>query len=84
MNPPSSARTFQAIFDQWTYTYQDIVTNNLGRHSLKAGFQLSHIEFLDEPDSNAHPSFTFQSFWDFLNDAPVTESGTFNSTHWHA
>jgi hypothetical protein len=76
--PSQFGESIPGIFDQWTYTYQDIVTKNLNRHSLKAGFQLSHVEFLDEPDSNAHPSFTFQSYWDFLNDAPVTETGTFN------
>ena len=76
--PSQFGESIPGVFDQWTYTYQDIVTKNLNRHSLKAGFQLSHVEFLDEPTSNAHPSFTFQSFWDFLNDAPITESGTFN------
>ncbi len=77
--PAQFGESIPGVFDQWTYTYQDIVTKNLGRHNLKAGFQLSHVEFLDEPVSNAHPSFTFESFWDFLNDAPVTESGTFNA-----
>ena len=77
--PSQFGESIPGVFDQWTYTYQDIVTKNLGRHSLKAGFQLSRVEFLDEPVSNAHPSFTFESFWDFLNDAPVTESGTFNA-----
>jgi hypothetical protein len=76
--PSQFGESIPGVFNQWTYTYQDILTKNLSRHSLKAGFQLSHVEFLDEPVSNAHPSFTFQSFWDFLNDAPVTESGTFN------
>jgi hypothetical protein len=77
--PSQFGESIPGVFDQWTYTYQDIVTKNLGRHSLKAGVQLSRVEFLDEPVSNAHPSFTFESFWDFLNDAPVTESGTFNA-----
>jgi hypothetical protein len=77
--PAQFGESIPGVFDQWTYTYQDILTKNLGRHSLKAGFQLSNVEFLDEPVSNAHPSFTFESFWDFLNDAPVTESGTFNA-----
>jgi hypothetical protein len=76
--PSQFGESIPGVFNQWTYTYQDILTKNLNRHSLKAGFQLSHVEFLDEPISNAHPSFTFESFWDFLNDAPVTESGTFN------
>ncbi len=77
--PAQFGESFPGVFDQWTYTYQDIVTKNLNRHSLKAGFQLSHVEFKDQPSTAAHPSFTFESFWDFLNDAPATESGTFNA-----
>lgn len=71
--PPSPS-----IFDQWTYTYQDIVTKVAGRHNLKTGATLNHIEFLNESISNARPSFSFNSFWDFLNDAPYSESGNFN------
>lgn len=78
--PAQFGESFPGVFNQWTYTYQDIVTKDLGRQSLKAGFQFSHVEFLDQPSTAAHPSFTFQSFWDFLNDAPATESGTFNAS----
>jgi hypothetical protein len=77
--PAQFGESFPGVFNQWTYTYQDIVTKNLNRHSFKAGFQLSHVEFKDQPSTAAHPSFTFESFWDFLNDAPATESGTFNA-----
>ena len=77
--PAQFGESFPGVFNQWTYTYQDILTKDLGRHSLKGGFQLEHVEFLDQPSTAAHPSFTFQSFWDFLNDAPATESGTFNA-----
>jgi hypothetical protein len=79
VEPSQFGESIPGVFDQWTYTYQDIATKNLGRHTLKAGFQLFHVEFLDESVGSAHPSFTFQSFWDFLNDAPLTESGTFNA-----
>jgi hypothetical protein len=77
--PAQFGESFPGVFNQWTYTYQDIVTKDLKRHSLKAGFQWSHIEFKDVPSTAGHPSFTFESFWDFLNDAPATESGTFNA-----
>jgi Carboxypeptidase regulatory-like domain len=76
--PSAFGPSSPGVFDQWTYTYQDIATKNAGRHTLKAGFQLSHIEFLDENIANARPSFTFESLWDFLNDAPYGESGNFN------
>ncbi len=71
--PPSPS-----VFNQWTYGYQDIVTKIIGRHSIKAGATLSHIEFLNESISNARPAFTFQSLWDFVNDAPYGETGNFN------
>jgi hypothetical protein len=71
--PPSPS-----VFNQWTYGYQDIVTKVVGRHSIKAGATLSHIEFLNESISNARPAFTFQSLWDFVNDAPYGETGNFN------
>lgn len=71
--PPSPS-----VFDQWTYSYQDILTKVLGAHNVRAGFSLSNIRFLNENVSNARPSFSFNSLWDFLNDAPFSESGTFN------
>ena len=67
-----------SVFDQWTYSYQDILTKVFGAHNLKAGFQLSHIEFMNENVSNARPSFSFYSLWDFMNDAPYSEKATFN------
>ncbi len=50
--PSQFGESIPGVFDQWTYTYQDIITKNLNRHSLKAGFHLSHVEILDEPVSN--------------------------------
>ena len=71
--PPSPS-----VFNQWSYAYQDILTKVLGGHNLKAGGTLTHIEFLNENVSAARPSFTLNSLWDFLNDAPFSESGTFS------
>ena len=71
--PPSPS-----VFNQWTYGYQDIATKVAGRHNIKAGATLSHIEFLNESVSNARPAFTFESLWDFVNDAPYGETGNFN------
>lgn len=67
-----------SVFDQWTYAYQDIVTKVLGNHNLKAGATFTNIQFLQEVVGNARPSYTFNSFWDFLNDAPFSESANFN------
>jgi hypothetical protein len=67
-----------SVFNQWTYSYQDILTKILGRHTLKAGGQVTRLYYLNNAVYNARPSYTFRNVWDFLNDAPYQESGTFN------
>lgn len=67
-----------SVFNQWTYSYQDILTKVIGGHNLKMGGTLSNIQFLNENVANARPSFSFNSLWDFLNDAPFSEGATFN------
>ena len=67
-----------SVFNQWTYQYQDIATKVFGGHNLRVGGTLTHIEFLNENVANARPSFTFRSLWDFLNDAPYSEKGSFS------
>ena len=67
-----------SVFDQWTYGYQDILTKIAGRHSLKVGGTVTRLYYLNEAPYSAVPSYTFYNVWDFLNDAPEAESGTFN------
>jgi len=67
-----------SVFNQWTYSYQDILTKVLGRHTLKGGGQLTRLYYLNNAIYNARPSFTFRNVWDFLNDAPYQESGTYD------
>jgi hypothetical protein len=67
-----------SVFDQWTYGYQDIVTKLVGPHAIKMGGSLTRLSYLNETAGNARPSFVFASIWDFLNDAPYSESGNFN------
>ncbi len=66
--------------NQWTYDYNDILTKVVGRHSLKAGVDLTRLYYLNNPIYAARPSFAFYNLWDFANDAPESESGQFNST----
>jgi hypothetical protein len=66
-------------FDQWTYSFNDVLTKIVGRHSIKAGGEVTRLYFLQNPTYNARPSFNFQNLWDFANDAPVFEGGQFNS-----
>jgi Carboxypeptidase regulatory-like domain len=64
--------------NQWTYTYRDVATKILGNHAIKFGGELTRLYYLNNPVYAARPSYTFYNYWDFLNDAPNTESGTFN------
>lgn len=66
------------VFNQWTYSYQDILTKILGSHTLKAGVQLTRLYYLNENIGGTRPSYNFRNVWDFLNDAPYSESGIFD------
>lgn len=67
-----------SVFNQWTYSYQDILTKVAGRHTIKMGGGVTRLYYLNEAPYNARPSYTFTNIWDFLNDAPYSEKGTFN------
>ena len=67
--------------NQWTYDYNDVLTKVMGRHSIKAGGDLTRLYYLNNAVYAARPSFTFRNLWDFANDAPYSETGQFNSIH---
>ena len=67
-----------SVFDQWTYSYDDVLTKVAGNHNLKFGGGLTRLYYLSEVPYSARPNYTFYNVWDFLNDAPEAESGTFN------
>jgi hypothetical protein len=67
-----------SIFNQWTYSYQDIMTKVAGRHTIKFGGGVTRLYYLNQNLGGARPQYTFYNIWDFLNDAPELESGTFN------
>ena len=64
--------------NQWTYTYNDVVTKTAGRHSINLGGELTRLYYLNNPVYAARPSFNFHNLWDFANDAPYFESGQFD------
>lgn len=67
-----------SVYNQWTYSYDDVATKISGRHTLKFGGGVTRLYYLNYAPYNARPSFQFFNVWDFLNDAPSTEGGTFD------
>lgn len=69
-----------SILNQWTYTYKDVATKIVGRHTIKFGGELTRLYYLNECAGCGVPSYRFFNIWDFLNDAPHQENGGFNPT----
>jgi hypothetical protein len=67
-----------SILNQWTYSYKDVATKIVGRHTVKFGGDLTRLFYLQDCAGCGVPSYNFFNIWDFLNDAPHTESGGFN------
>ena len=63
--------------DQWTYGYKDVATLVAGRHTLKFGADFTRLYYLNNPIGR--PGYNFFNIWDFLNDAPKQETGSFNT-----
>ena len=64
--------------DQWTYGYKDVATKVLRAQTMKFGFDLTRLYYLNVPISV--PQYTFYNLWDFMNDAPEAEGGSFQAT----
>ena len=67
-----------SVFDQWTYNAKDILTKVHGSHTMKFGGEVTKLLFVQEAPWSARPNYYFRNFWDFLNDAPYQENGTFD------
>jgi hypothetical protein len=63
--------------NQWTYTYKDVATKVLGANTIKFGGDFTRLFYLNNPIGR--PGYNFFNIWDFLNDAPKTEFGNFNT-----
>jgi hypothetical protein len=66
-----------SIYNQWTYGYKDVATKIAGAHTIKFGGDVTSLHYLSDPIGR--PNYGFYNIWDFLNDAPDTESGSFNT-----
>ena len=69
-----------SILNQWTYALKDVATKVYGRHNLKFGGEVTRLHYLNNNPSAAVPTYNFFNMWDFLNDAPQREAGTFDPT----
>ena len=67
-----------SVFDQWTYSGKDVATKVHGAHTIKFGGEVTRLLFVQEAPWTARPSYNFHNYWDFLNDAPYSENGTFD------
>lgn len=63
--------------DQWTYGYKDVATKVLHEQTMKFGFDLTRLYYLNDPIGA--PNYTFYNLWDFMNDAPEAEGGPFQA-----
>ncbi len=64
--------------NQWTYGYKDVATKIIRTHTIKFGGDATQLHYLQDAVYAARPSFNFYNVWNFLNDAPYAESGTFD------
>ncbi|MGH9510968.1 MAG: carboxypeptidase regulatory-like domain-containing protein [Terriglobales bacterium] len=80
ITPNSFGPNVGSILNQWTYSYKDVATKIIGRHTIKFGGELTRLSYLQECAGCGVPSYNFFNIWDFLNDAPKNEGGGFNPT----
>jgi hypothetical protein len=66
-----------SILNQWTYGYKDVATKIIHQHTIKFGADFTNLHYLNDPIGR--PNYSFYNVWDFLNDAPESESGSFNT-----
>jgi Carboxypeptidase regulatory-like domain len=67
-----------SILNQWTYGLKDVATKVVGRHTFKFGGDVTRLLYLQNCAGCGVPNYTFFNLWDFLNDAPHFEGGSFD------
>ena len=66
--------------NQWTYGYKDVATKIIRQQTIKFGVDFTQLRYLNFPVYSYRPNYSFYDAWDFLNDAPSAEGGSFNPT----
>ncbi|MGH9682977.1 MAG: carboxypeptidase regulatory-like domain-containing protein [Candidatus Acidiferrales bacterium] len=61
------------------YNIRDTVSKALNKHFLKFGVDIYKNQL--NQLTGGRPTYNFNNFWDFANDAPVQENGAFNPTN---
>ena len=67
-----------SILNQWTYSYKDVATKVIGSHTVKFGGEVTRLFYLSDCAGCGVPRYNFFNIWDFLNDAPQSESSGFD------
>jgi len=67
-----------SILNQWTYSYKDVATKIVGKHTVKFGGDFTRLFYLQDNTNAGVPNYNFFNIWDFLNDAPHKENGSFD------
>jgi hypothetical protein len=78
ITPSSFGPNVGSILNQWTYSYKDVATKIVGKHTIKFGGEVTRLFYLNNCVGCGVPNYNFFNMWDFLNDAPHNEGGGFN------
>jgi len=66
------------VFYQTAYTFRDTMSKVFGSQILRFGGEFAKEQNNSANTGNARPTFNFDNLWSFANDAPTSESATFN------
>ena len=78
ITPESFGPNVGSILNQWTYSFKDVATKIVSRHTIKFGGEVTRLFYLNDCAGCGVPGYNFFNMWDFLNDAPKNEGGGFN------
>ena len=73
-NPNGLGTGAGSVFNQWTYSYKDVVSKVKGAHTMKFGGEATEFHFVQDAPWSARPNWGFANYWDFLNDATANTS----------
>ena len=65
------------VFYQTTYNFRDTLTKVVDSHALKFGGDIIAEQNNDKAPWAGRPTYNFDNFWSFANDAPTSEGTTF-------